>query len=188
MQGKASPNTCITFVTVLQRRPVDCAYFHERRHGSYRDMVDQSCDTVTKVMHVLGARLSPKSSSYVDTSATKSQSSRRSCEFLEEAREISKVKWPRFPFRFGYWEFEISMRGGGETETASKRDSVFDAECCELPQPSNAFISLRSKNIACGQPKSTRSGSVTRDLRLRLKAARSLAMLCAAAAAHLAAA
>ena len=25
-------------------RPVDCAYFHERRHGSYRDMVDQSCD------------------------------------------------------------------------------------------------------------------------------------------------
>jgi len=39
------------------------------------------------------------------------------------------------------------MRG---TETASKRDSVFDAECCELPQPSNAFISHRSKNITCG--------------------------------------
>ena len=47
-------------------RPVDlgdCAYSllfhwtHERRHGSYRDMVDQSCNTVTKVMHVLGARL-----------------------------------------------------------------------------------------------------------------------------------
>ena len=49
-----------------------------KNQDSYRDMVDQSCDTVTKVMHVLGARLSPKSSSYVDTSATKSQSSRRS--------------------------------------------------------------------------------------------------------------
>ena len=43
----------------IRGRPVDCAYFHERRHGSYRDMVDQSCNTVTKVMHVyiLGARL-----------------------------------------------------------------------------------------------------------------------------------
>ena len=26
-------------------------------HGSYRDLVDQSCNAVTKVMHVLGARL-----------------------------------------------------------------------------------------------------------------------------------
>ena len=33
--------------------------FHERRHETYRDMVAQSCNTVTKVMHVLGARLIP---------------------------------------------------------------------------------------------------------------------------------
>ena len=33
------------------RRPIHCAYFHGRRHGSYRDLVDQSCNTVvTKVM------------------------------------------------------------------------------------------------------------------------------------------
>ena len=59
--------------------------------------------------------------------------------------------------------------GLGETETAqAKRDSVSDAECCELPRPSNACVcgAAQGGGEAAGRAEAQRSSGSGWGLRL----------------------